>query len=70
MDASIVALPGVAHVDEEVWETVREDYLLSNAYRAEEIEGRLAKLREMAAAAQALPLRRWTRPATFVTAWG
>jgi protein-tyrosine phosphatase len=34
------------------WETVREDYLLSNGYRAEEVEGRLAKLREMAAAAQ------------------
>jgi len=34
------------------WETVREDYLLSNAYRAEEVEGRLAQLREMAAAAQ------------------
>jgi protein-tyrosine phosphatase len=34
------------------WETVREDYLLSNGYRAEEVEGRLAKLREMAAASQ------------------
>jgi len=34
------------------WETVREDYLLSNMYRAEEVEGRLAQLREMAAAAQ------------------
>jgi len=34
------------------WETVREDYLLSNVYRAEEIEGRLGQLREMAAASQ------------------
>lgn len=34
------------------WETVRQDYLLSNVYRAEEVDGRLAKLREMAAAAQ------------------
>ncbi len=32
------------------WETVREDYLLSNVYRAEEVEGRLGQLREMAAA--------------------
>ena len=31
-------------------ETVREDYLLSNEYRAEEVEGRLGQLREMAAA--------------------
>jgi len=34
------------------WETVREDYLLSNLYRAEEVEGRLGQLREMAAASQ------------------
>jgi protein-tyrosine phosphatase len=34
------------------WYTVREDYLLSNQYRAEEIEHRLGQLREMAAAAQ------------------
>ncbi len=36
------------------WETVREDYLLSNVYRAEEVDGRLAKLREMSAAAQGI----------------
>jgi len=34
------------------WETVREDYLLSNVYRADEIEGRLGQLRELAAASQ------------------
>ncbi len=34
------------------WETVREDYLLSNVYRAEEIEGRLGQFREMSAATQ------------------
>jgi len=32
------------------WETVREDYLLSNTYRREEIEHRLAQLRELHAA--------------------
>ncbi len=31
------------------WETVREDYLLSNVYRAEEIDRRLAELRDLAA---------------------
>lgn len=31
------------------WETVREDYLLSNEYRKEEIEKRLAELRQLAA---------------------
>jgi protein-tyrosine phosphatase len=30
------------------WETVREDYLLSNTYRGAEVERRLAKLRQMA----------------------
>ena len=34
------------------WETVREDYLLSNLYRAEEVEGRLGQLRTMAAERQ------------------
>jgi protein-tyrosine phosphatase len=29
------------------WETVREDYLLSNTYRGEEIEHRLAQLRDL-----------------------
>ncbi len=31
------------------WETVREDYMLSNSYRAEEVERRLGQLREKAA---------------------
>ena len=31
------------------WEKVREDYLLSNRYRAAEIKTRLAQLRELAA---------------------
>lgn len=31
------------------WETIREDYLLSNAYRKSEVEHRLAQLRELAA---------------------
>ena len=31
------------------WETVREDYMLSNTYRAEEIDRRLGQLREKAA---------------------
>jgi protein-tyrosine phosphatase len=31
------------------WETVREDYLLSNEYRKEEIEQRLSQLRQLAA---------------------
>ena len=38
------------------WETVREDYLLSNKYRAAEIKGRLAQLRELAAKNQNIPL--------------
>lgn len=37
------------------WETVREDYLLSNTYRAAEIDGRLAELRDLAATAQGVP---------------
>ena len=32
------------------WETIREDYLLSNEYRREEIEPRLEQLRKIAAA--------------------
>jgi protein-tyrosine phosphatase len=31
------------------WETVREDYMLSNEYRKEEIERRLGQLKEKAA---------------------
>ncbi len=31
------------------WETVREDYLLSNDYRKEEVEKRLSELRQLAA---------------------
>jgi protein-tyrosine phosphatase len=31
------------------WETVREDYLLTNEYRREEVEATLAKIRQMAA---------------------
>ena len=31
------------------WETVREDYLLSNKYRKSEIDKRLAQLRQLAA---------------------
>lgn len=34
------------------WETVREDYLLSNKYRGAEIKKRLAQLRQLAAKAQ------------------
>ena len=37
------------------WETVREDYLLSNKYRKAETEKRLAQLRELAAKNQNLP---------------
>ena len=37
------------------WETVREDYLLSNKYRAEEIKKRLAQLCEAAAKRQNIP---------------
>jgi protein-tyrosine phosphatase len=31
------------------WETVREDYLLTNEYRGEEVEATLVKIRQMAA---------------------
>lgn len=31
------------------WETIREEYLLTNDYRAEEVEGTLVKIRQMAA---------------------
>lgn len=34
------------------WEAVREDYLLSNAYRHEEVQKRLKQLRQMAAQKQ------------------
>ena len=34
------------------WETVREDYLLSNQYRHDEVQNRLAQLRQMAAEKQ------------------
>ena len=34
------------------WETVREDYLLSNTYRAEEIEAQLARIRQAVATAR------------------
>lgn len=37
------------------WETVREDYVLSNFYRAEEIEGRLWELRVLASQDQGIP---------------
>ena len=37
------------------WETVREDYLLSNVFRNEEVEKRLAELRDMAAKKQGMP---------------
>lgn len=37
------------------WETVREDYLLSNEYRREEIEKRVAQLRDLAAEAEGIP---------------
>ena len=37
------------------WEMVREDYLLSNKYRKEEIEKRLAQLCELAAKNQNIP---------------
>jgi protein-tyrosine phosphatase len=37
------------------WETVRKDYLLSNEYRKEEIEKRLAQLRQLAAENQGIP---------------
>jgi protein-tyrosine phosphatase len=37
------------------WETVREDYLLSNHYRADEIDRRLAELTALAAERQGVP---------------
>ncbi|MFW2440284.1 MAG: tyrosine-protein phosphatase [Arenicellales bacterium] len=37
------------------WETVREDYLLSNKYRAEEIDRRLEELKTLAAEKQGVP---------------
>lgn len=37
------------------WENVRSDYLLSNDYRAEEIDRRLAELRDLAATNQGVP---------------
>ena len=37
------------------WETVREDYLLSNKYRKSEIEKRLGQLRQLAARNQIVP---------------
>jgi len=37
------------------WETIREDYLLSNTYRQEEIEHRLAQLRNLYAETNGIP---------------
>lgn len=37
------------------WETVREDYLLSNKYRADEIERRISELRALASQNQNIP---------------
>jgi len=37
------------------WETVREDYLLSNTYRQEEIDHRLAQLRDLYAESNGIP---------------
>jgi protein-tyrosine phosphatase len=37
------------------WETVREDYLLSNTYRWEEIEHRLTQLRNLYAETNGIP---------------
>ncbi len=37
------------------WEKIREDYLLSNRYRQEEIEKRLGQLRQLGAANQNIP---------------
>ena len=36
------------------WETVREDYLLSNKYRKAEVQKRIAELRDMAAKRQGI----------------
>ena len=38
------------------WEIVREDYLLSNEYRREEIEAELARIREKVASDRGIPL--------------
>jgi len=37
------------------WETVREDYLLTNEYRAEEVQAKLAKIRQQAAKTKGIP---------------
>ena len=37
------------------WETVREDYLLSNLYRAEEVTGELARIRQQVANQRGIP---------------
>jgi protein-tyrosine phosphatase len=37
------------------WETIREDYLLSNTYRQEEIDHRLAQLRDLYAETNGIP---------------
>lgn len=37
------------------WETIREDYLLSNEYRRDEAEAALARVRQLAAEAQGVP---------------
>jgi len=47
--AILLSLAGVP------WETVREDYLLSNSTRGEEIKKRLKQLRELAASNQGVP---------------
>jgi len=48
--AIILSLAGIP------WETVREDYLLSNSTRSEEVARRLAALRELAASNQGVPV--------------
>jgi protein-tyrosine phosphatase len=40
------------------WETVREDYLLSNKYRHDEVQMRLGQLRQMAAQKKGIPPER------------
>jgi protein-tyrosine phosphatase len=37
------------------WETIREDYLLTNEYRADEVEAKLAKIRQQAAELKGVP---------------
>jgi protein-tyrosine phosphatase len=37
------------------WETIRNDYLLSNVYRKDEIERRISELRDMASEKQGIP---------------